>query len=404
MSMTTEELCAELACPPETPAGGLLAAWERRRAELDAALQESHPRPVKLRIREELRRLEEADALAAGLKRAAEAEALFGEFRKEGAKAAPSPAVLRLCLEKARALIASIEDPALRFACERQGAECEDQLETLAARRDADRAAAAEAEAAAGEPAGLAAVVAEAREAAPGAAPAAPAGGRVLELVPVLTGDTLRNPAPRYRIVARDTFSIGRLNTADFVARYALDTEENRHRLSTISRIHTTLFSRGGQIHVLDGADENRPSRNGTVIDEQRIAGPLPLNFAKERRFTLGQFGYEIRVQYFAEGFVRFLPPPPADRSVLPLWLLSSATVGASPTAALRLDATYPPLVARILCRNNTRGANFFLEVQKNHVSHVAVNGASCAPGSTVALQNAQLLQLGNVAFTIALS
>ncbi|HZZ59060.1 MAG TPA: FHA domain-containing protein [Opitutaceae bacterium] len=408
--MTTEELCAELACPPETPAGGLLAAWERRRAELDAALEDgSHPRPVKLRLREERRRLDEAESLAAGLKRAAEAESLLEEFRRESAKDRPGTAVLRLCLERAQPLIAAIGDDALRFAAEKRLALCADELDAAARRPPPPppraAAAAADPRSSSGE--------AEPGPCEPGRGRSEPrrasdeprhGSGGILELVPVPSGETLRNPRPRYRIIVKDTFVLGRQSTCDCVARYALDTEENRHRLSTISRRHTTLFARGGQLFVADGADESTPSRNGTVIDEQRVAGPLPLNFAQERRFVLGQFGYEIRVQYFPEGFVRFLPPPAADRSVLPIWLLSAATVGASPTAALRLDAAYPPLVARILCRNNTGGVSFFLEVPKNVPSHVSINGSSSPPGATVALQTAQLLQLGNAAFTVCLS
>lgn len=424
MSMTTEELCAELACPPETPAGGLLAAWERRRAELDAALEDvSHPRPVKLRLREERRRLDEAESLAAGLKRAAEAESLLEEFRRESAKDRPGPAVLRLCLERAQPLIAAIGDDALRFAAEKRLALCADELEAVARRPPPPAlratAAAPEPGSSAGEPEpgpsepGRRPSEPRRRPCEPGHGPCEPrrgsddprhASGGILELVPVPSGETLRNPRPRYRIIAKDTFVLGRQSTCDLVARYALDTEENRHRLSTISRRHTTLFARGGQLFVADGADGSTPSRNGTVIDEQRVAGPLPLNFAQERRFILGQFGFEVRVQYFPEGFVRFLPPPAADRSVLPVWLLSAATVGASPTAALRLDAAYPPLVARILCRNNTRGASFFLEVQKSPPSHVSLNGAPCPPGATVALQSSQLLQLGNAIFTVSLS
>ena len=39
---------------------------------------------------------------------------------------------------------------------------------------------------------------------------------------------------------------------------------------------------------------------NGSFIDGQAISAPVALDFAKERRLKLGQFGFELAVQHLA--------------------------------------------------------------------------------------------------------
>lgn len=387
--MTGEELCGVLQVPAETPATELLSAWERRRAEIAAALDRNdQAKPVKLRLREELRRLDEGAEVAQQLRIAAEAEHYLREAEAEAAKGGPPVAVVRLYLDKARPLVAEIPRGLGRFA-----------LEKRMARIEASTAGAVNPPTAP-EP--------------PPVVPPLP--GRVLELSPCPVNGTLRGGTPTVRFIARQQFTIGRAAAADFVARHWPESEENRQRTNTISRINATFLVRGRQICIQDGRSlddgTTRRSRNGTWVDERRIGAPVALNFAKERRIKLGQFSFQVSALHIAAAAIDGdLPLPAAEpplgclrvRSVgeaaaqVSVWLLSDATLGSGPGSAVALDPGLPAIAARV----HHRAGGFWLQVPTGAKSVLSLDGRRRAAGDVLALKAEHELRLGDYVYTV---
>jgi hypothetical protein len=361
--MTRRELCEELQAPAETPPGPLAAAWERRRSDLLAAASaDGNAKPVKMRLRRELSRLDEGAAIARQLRVAADIARYLDDAEAEWAGPAPRRSVIRLCLDRARPLFADLADPELRY--------------------DWEKRLAAEDERLAAEP----------------PAPRGPALGTVLDLIPARP----RAAQPAVRMVARPTFTLGRQAAADLTTRFGPETEENRRRTSTISRINTTLFMRGGQIYAQDGGIEpdgnRRPSRNGTVADDQRLTGEIPLGFDREHRLKLGQYFFEVSAVRL-EGCARFLPVSSPAAPIAGVWVFSEATLGSSADAAVVLECRVPPVAARIQYRD----AEFWLSVAQGGDGVVTLDRRSCAAGEVVPLQAAHELRVGDALYTLQL-
>jgi hypothetical protein len=359
--MTRLELCEELRAPAETPPGPLAAAWEQRRLDLLAAASaDGNARPVKMRLRRELSRLDEAAAIARQLRVAGEIGRYLDDVDAEWASPAPRRSVMRLCIDKARPLLADLVDPELHYEWEKRMAAAAERL--------------------AAEP------------------PRGPAPGTVLELIPASPDMML----PAVRLVARPTFTLGRQAGADLTTRFGPETEENRRKTSTISRINTTLFVRAGQIYAQDGGMEpdgtRRPSLNGTLADDQRLTGAVPLDFTREHHLKLGQFLFEVSAVRLG-GCARFLPVSSPAAPIAGVWLFSEATLGSSLDAAVVLECGAPPLAARIQYRDT----GFWLSVPHDGESVVTLDRQRREAGEAVPLQAAHELEVGDAKFILQL-
>jgi len=384
--MTRAELCHALQAPDDTPAGELLACWQQRRSEVGAALAlESSPKPVKLRLRGEMQRLEAAEPIATQLRIAAEFERFYAEYLAEQSKRIPVHGVLALCLAKARDLVPQIIDPELRFRCEKK-------------------------------------LAASSSTALPISDPVAPAPsdepGSRLELRPVEAGNSQSDRDGSIRLIARSQFTLGRQGAADFVTRFRPETPENLRKTSTISRVNTTLFLAEDHVWIQDGqiceAGPPRPSRNGTLIDEIPLAAPIPLDLSDERRLRLGQFGFEVKVRAFPTdgdaaapagcvGFAAVGPRQPGTGSdrfdARILWMLSEVIIGSGARAAIRLPPPAPLVAARIGYSQQI----FHLELPGNAPSLVTLDGARCEPGSRLRLNDDQDLCIHHQRFKLRL-
>jgi len=438
--MTREEFCVALAdtlaAPPETPSGELVVRWEAQLAQTKAELAKGgHPKPVRWRLQSDLMRLEEAADLAAQLRLIAEVEKYFGEIDQELARPNPTRGVLVLCLEKIRPLIQRTADDSLRFEFEKRLALSEARLpalpkpEPVAVPDPADRPQPAppRPEIKPIKPVVEPVVTIAART-------RTPVAGQVLDLLPAVLEGTLRRPMPNIQFVARAQFTLGRKGSADFTALFLPETAENKEKTRTISRVNTTLFLRGHQICVQDGeiaADgSQKPSVNGTIIDDKKITTALPLNFAKERRVKLGRpHSFEIRVVHLAgtttggplsgaatgtlatqgatvvvgdrpTGCVRFSPFTNPDLPNLGVWIFSEASLGSSPDAAVILDRALPPVAVRV----HYWSGGFWLEVPTDGKSVVSIDDRRTAAGEVFALQTSHRLTLGEHSFNLKVS
>ncbi len=405
--MRREEFCAQLKAPVDTAPGELVAAWERRCSELAAALtREANAKPVKLRLQQELRRCEEGAAVAAQLRVAAQIARCLAEMEAERAKPAPARAALRLCLDKAKPLLHELPEGELRFEWEKRWASAEESL------------------AASQQPGAV--------SPRPEAPPAARGGmGIVLELRPLEIAGTLRRLAPTVRIVARPRFTLGRKGSADFTTQFWPESAENRQKTSTISRINTTLFLRGSQVCVQDGqiGEDGAaiPSKNGTIVDDQRIGAATILNFAKERRLKLGQCFFEVRALQFPamvaespwterpktasstrpepappdrpSGCIRFWPARLPPVPIFVIWIFSEIALGSGATAAVMLDRSLPAVAGRI----HYFDGGFWLKVPDDGKSVVTLDRRPRSAGDIVPLQTVHELRFGEIGFDVRL-
>jgi len=256
----------------------------------------------------------------------------------------------------------------------------------------------------------------------------------LLQLVPVRIEGTLRQPAPPIHLVARPRFVLGRRRASvDFATVFLPENEANRQKNETISRVNTTFFLKGNQIWVQDGEvlaeGKVKPSTNGTIIDGQSITAAIALNFAKERRLKLGQFGYELAVLQLPAvspdgplavpaaitistqptqmvpqrplGCLRFLPVTCREVVVTAVWLLSEATLGSAPQCAVRLEQPGLPPVA---VRFHHWQDGFWLEVPAGGASAVALDEHRLAAGEVLPLQPAHIIRLGNLNYELRIS
>jgi hypothetical protein len=127
--MTREELCGLLGLPPETPPAELIQARARRLAEIDFALREEDlPKPVKLKLHQEVGLLEPVHDLIAELEVISHIEAYLAEIAAEFAKPNAVRGVVRLCLSKLKPLVPEVKDEATRFGFEKQVIEIEERI------------------------------------------------------------------------------------------------------------------------------------------------------------------------------------------------------------------------------------------------------------------------------------
>jgi hypothetical protein len=324
----------------------------------------------------------------------------------ERAKPAPARAALRLCLDKAKPLLNGLPEGELRFEWEKRWASAE---ESLAANRPP--------------------LAVSPRPEAPTAT--RDLVGTVLELRPLEIAGTLRRLAPTVRIVARTHFTLGRKGSADFTTQFWPESEENRQKTRTISRINTTLFFRGSQVCIQDGqiGEDGAaiPSTNGTIVDDQRIGAATTLNFAKERRLKLGQCFFEVRALQFPalaaespwterpkaassvrqvpampdspSGCIRFWPASLPPVPVFVIWIFSEITLGSGASAAVMLNRSLPAVAGRI----HYFDGGFWFKVPDDGKSMVTLDHRPRSAGDIVPLQTIHELRIGDIGFDIKL-
>lgn len=453
-SMTREELCDLLGLPADTPAAEVVRARARRFSEIALSLREEDlPKPVKLKLQQETALLESANDLVAQLEIIGRAETYFAEIAAEIAKPNAVRGVIRLCLSRIKPLVPEIKDEAVRFGFEKRIIEIEERLGPERKPSAAVPSMPPFASIPSPPPPPASAPPAAAPTAPPpselrAAGPTSPAApkpvpkpsalsptrGTLLQLVPVRIEGTLRQPAPPIHLVARPRFVLGRRRASvDFATVFLPENEANRQKNETISRVNTTFFLKGNQIWVQDGEvlaeGKVKPSTNGTIIDGQSITAAIALNFAKERRLKLGQFGYELAVLQLPAvspdgplavpaaitistqptqmvpqrplGCLRFLPVTCREVVVTAVWLLSEATLGSAPQCAVRLEQPGLPPVA---VRFHHWQDGFWLEVPAGGASAVALDEHRLAAGEVLPLQPAHVIRLGNLNYELRIS
>lgn len=239
-------------------------------------------------------------------------EAYFVEIDAEMAKPKISRAVVQRCMDGIGSLLGQIPDETARKGYEKRIAQLEDRLSRTRSPFDSQREGKGAGPAVPPAVPAVAGGPGQPRSPQPIPEAAAPpkAGeklvrGTLLQLIPTRGQGTLRKAGTPIHLVARPCFLLGRRRTSvDFVTAFLPENAENRLKTDTISRTNTTFFVKDNQIWVHDGgllADGKiKPSMNGSFIDGQAISAPVALDFAKERRLKLGQFGFELAVQHLA--------------------------------------------------------------------------------------------------------
>jgi len=218
----------------------------------------------------------------------------------------------------------------------------------------------------------------------------------------------------------------------DFVAAFLPENPENRQKTEMISRVNTTLFLKGNQIMLQDGemTEEGKfkASTNGTILDGQTVAEPVPVNFTKERRIRLGQSGYELTVLQLPAvspggpltpptatlstqptlvlsqrplGCLRFRPVSCRDVRVAAVWMFSEAAVGSDPHSAVVLNVPGVPLLA---ARFHHWKDGFWLEVPVEGKSVITLDGRQRAAGDVVPLQPLHQLRIGDLSYELRVS
>ncbi len=357
-------------------------------------------------------------------------EGYFGEIAAETAKSDPGRGVVRLCLGKLKPLVEAIKDESTRYEYEKRIVQIEDRLglriskPPMAPPRETPP-----------PPPALPkkpAAVEPTKSLLPPPAPPVSGGaaGTLLELTPVSGAGA---PRPPLRFVARPRFLLGRRRAVvDFATLLLPETESNRRKNETISRINTTFFVKNDQIWVQDGElqpdGSTKPSTNGTSIDGHPVAAAKALNLSKEIRVKVGQHNYELLVvqvpaaapegpplvgtgasfstqptQVIASrltGCVRFVPTAGGEMAVAAVWIFTDAAVGSDPQSAVRLSqAGVPPVAARF---HHWQGG-FWIEVPAGGGA-VSLDGRRLAPGDVLPMQDARSLQLGALTFEVRVS
>lgn len=257
--------------------------------------------------------------------------------------------------------------------------------------------------------------------------------GVQLQLTPTRVEGTLRAPGAPILLVAKPRFQLGRRRASvDFVTWFLPENPENQQKTDTISRVNTTLFIKGNQLMVQDGEiledGKSKASAHGTLIDGQAITAAVPLNFTKERRLKLGQYGYELAALQLPAvspdgplaatassqstpptvvlpqrpfGCLRFLPVSCREVRVAAVWIFSEAALGAGQQCAVRLEGADLPAVA---VRFHRWRGGFWLEVPADGKSVASLDGRRLAAGDVLALQAAHELRLGELNFELRIS
>ena len=243
--------------------------------------------------------------------------------------------------------------------------------------------------------------------------------GTLLKLEPMGRSET--GFAPEIRLVARPTFSFGRLREeADFLTWFWPRNEVHDTKTRRLSKKHCTLTISKGRLYVCNVA-----SASLTTFDDQEVPGleGLPLR----RRGLLNLSGiYFIDVHHLpprspqgpeitnlaewqgpaaaavsaVTGCVRFLSKTPHVLTQNVLWLLTEGSFGTSQVNALALELTD---LAEIQGRfHHLRGA-FWLENVAEQGT-VEIDGGALRPGSIMPLVDGQVVTLGNQAYRVTVT
>ena len=370
-------------------------------------------------------------------------EAYFVEIDAEMAKPKISRAVVQRCMDGIGSLLGQIPDETARKGYEKRIAQLEDRLSRTRSPFDSQREGKGAGPAVPPAVPAVAGGPGQPRSPQPIPEAAAPpkAGeklvrGTLLQLIPTRGQGTLRKAGTPIHLVARSCFLLGRRRTSvDFVTAFLPENAENRLKTDTISRTNTTFFVKDNQIWVHDGgllADGKiKPSMNGSFIDGQAISAPVALDFAKERRLKLGQFGFELAGQHLAAiapegplvaaaaaaagpstrptqrapqrplGCLRFQSLTCREITVEAVWLLSEATFGSDARCAVRLERPGMPATA---ARVHFWQDAFWLEVPRGGKSVVVLDDRPLAAGEVVALRSAHALRLGDQSYELRIS
>ena len=346
-------------------------------------------------------------------------ESYFSEISAERGKPVPSRGVVRLWLQKIGTLLEQLPDDAAHLACEKRVVEIEYWLDgsqppwPKAGKVEPPRT-----------------------QPAPDKPPQKPVPGTLLQLLPKAADGTLRSTGSPIHFVVRPRFILGRHRLkADFVTRFLPANPANDQKTETISRVNTTLLVKGSLLWVHDGEimpdGKIKPSA-GTMVDGQALTTtPLQLNFAKERRFKLGQSGFELSALHLPAvapegpvgsvkavddtdasqatvvlpsrpfGCMRFRGVSSREVDIHAVWLFSDATIGADPGCAVTLDGAGLPAVA-LHIHHWEQG--FWLVVPDRGKSKVLIDGKPLASGEVCALQGAHQLILGTMHYELKVS
>ena len=354
---------------------------------------------------------------------AARLQSYFAEISVERAKPRPARGVVRLWLRKIEALIDLLEDEVSRLSYEKRLVEVEYWLEGSH------------------PPWGSKEIPDPVPPPNPGTPPnpvapprpiVKPCTGTLLQFLPKALEGTLRRKCPPIHFIARSRFILGRQrNKSDFVTWFLPNSTANQQKTDTISRVNTTLFSKGNQLWIQDGEilpeGKSKPSV-GTVVDGQAItAAPLQLNFTKERTLRIGQSGYEIKAIHLPAvapegplsgvpdatntggdetvivnarpyGSMRFQSVSCSEVEVLPVWLFSDATIGSDVNCAVPLEGYGLPLLA---LRVHFWEQGFWLTLPGKSQCIVKLDGIQIAEEEAMALQSSHTLDLGALQFEL---
>jgi hypothetical protein len=239
--------------------------------------------------------------------------------------------------------------------------------------------------------------------------------GVLLKLEPV---ETTPNRRPDVRLVARDSFSLGRSREeTDFVTWFWPRSETNDHKTRRISKKHCIFELKGAKIFLRDHGTSGH-----TMFDGQTLHAPEGEPF--ERRGILSLAGtYAIDVTPFPSnhpdgpaivnlrnwsgvkppalpalgGCVRFLP---MSKQVLPqnsCWLLTDGAFGTSRANPVILELKG---LAEIQGRFHFFLGGFWLENSVGNEA-VSVNGFKLQPGYVIPLVTGQQVKLGEAVFRV---
>jgi hypothetical protein len=120
--MTKDKLCELLGLPTEVPSGKLVEARLQRIDLLKEQLSDPElPRPVKHKSLRQLDALESGEMveLLSQLEHASRIEALVAEAETELSRSGANPAVIELCEQKLKPLVAAVNDEVARFEFEK---------------------------------------------------------------------------------------------------------------------------------------------------------------------------------------------------------------------------------------------------------------------------------------------
>jgi hypothetical protein len=239
--------------------------------------------------------------------------------------------------------------------------------------------------------------------------------GLLLKLEPV---ETTPNRRPDLRLVARDSFSLGRSREeTDFVTWFWPRSETNDHKTRRISKKHCVFELKGAKIFLRDNGTSGHTMFEGQTLKEES-GEPF------ERRGILSLAGtYAIDVTPFPSncpdgpailnlrnwsgakapvipplgGCVRFLP---MSKQVLPqcsCWLLTDGAFGTSRANPVILELKG---LAEIQGRFHFFLGGFWLENSVGNEA-VSVNGFKLQPGYIIPLLTGQQVKLGEGVYRV---